>query len=213
MDRPDTFVKVDSITGADALAHLSCADAFNQRDNPLVLFTPALLFTRGGFDRDPVIEFDARFPAASSDMRPFAVDLARDHERFFSGFGIMPAPGRQRVVNWDKRIYAIDYRRQEECFEFLGGIAYSNPKAQWFANSFLHAVTIPDPTSKTGQVLEIHVVGIMSNKFVVYVDEQPNAPAVVRQLSTNKLHMLPRAVYRAGAMSGFNGVDPLDTKD
>jgi len=213
MDRFDKFVKVDAVTGADPLARLSCADAFSQRDNPLVLFTPALLFTLGGFDRDPVVEFDARFPAESRDLRPFSVDLARDHERFFAGFGVMPPPGRQRIVNWDKRIYAIDQRRQEECFEFMGGIAYSNPKTQWFANSFLHAVTIPDPTSKTGQTLEVHVVGVMSNRFVVYADEQINGPAVVRQVSVNKLHTLPRNIYRAGAMSGFNGTDPLDIQE
>lgn len=213
MDRPSTFVQVDEVTGADSLAPLSCADALSQRDNPLVLFTPALLFTRGGFDRDPVIEFDARFPAESSDLRPFSVDLAREHERFFHGFGVMPAPGRTRPVNWDKRIYAIDQRRQDECFEFLGGIAYSNPKAQWFANSFLHAVTVPDPTSKTGQILEVHVVGVISNKIVVYAETQLNAPAVVRQIDASKLQSLPRGIYRAGAMSGFNGKDPLDIRE
>lgn len=213
MDRPDTFVQVDAVTGADSVAPISCADAFSQRENPLVLFTPALLFTRGGFDRDPVIEFDARFPASSRDMRPFSVDLARDSERFFRGFGAMPAPGRPRVVNWDKRIYAIDQRRQEECFEFLGGIAYSDPKKQWFANSFLHTVTIPDPTSKTGQILDVHVVGVISNKIVVYVEPQLNAPAVVRQISADKLHSLPRSIYKAGAISGFNGKDPLDMRE
>lgn len=213
MARPSTFTQIDAVTNADTIASLSCADALNQRENPLVLFTAALLFTHGRFDRDPVVEFDARFPAESRDLRPFSVDLARDHERFFAGFGVMPAPGRSRPVNWDKRIYAIDRRRQEECFEFLGGIAYSDPKTHWFANSFLHKVIVPDPTSKTGQVLEVHVVGVMSNRFVIYVDEQIKGPAVVRQIDASKLQSLPRNIYRAGAMSGFNGTDPLDIRE
>lgn len=213
MGRPSTFVQVDEITGADSIAPLSCADVFNQRNNPLVLFTAALLFTRGGFDRDPVIEFDARFPADSPDLRPFFVDLARESERFFSGFGVMPPPRRQKPVNWDKRLYCIDQRRQEECFSFLGGIAYSNTNAQFFANSFLQPITIPDPTSPTGQVLDVHVVGLVSNKFVVYAEPQINAPAVVRQVSTTKPHLIPRSIYQAGLMSGFNGDDPLDMRE
>lgn len=213
MNRPNTFVQIDEITGADSIAPLSCSDALSQRDNPLVLFTAALLFTRGGFDRDPVVEFDARFPADSADLRPFFVDLARDHERFFSGFGVMPAPGRQKPINWDKRLYCIDQRRKDECFEFLGGIAYSNPSAQLFANSFLQSVTIPDPTSRTGQVLEVHVAGVMSNKFVVYAEPQINAPAVVRQVRTDQPHLIPHGIYQAGIMSGFNGKDPLDMRE
>jgi hypothetical protein len=213
MNRPNTFVQIDEITGADSIAPLSCADALNQRDNPLVLFTAALLFTRGGFDRDPVVEFDARFPADSDGLRPFFVDLAREHERFFSGFGVTPAPGRQKPINWDKRLYCIDQRRKDECFEFLGGIAYSNPAAQLFANSFLQAVTIPDPTSRTGQVLEVHVAGVMSNRFVVYAEPQINAPAIARQVSTDQPHLIPHSIYQAGIMSGFNGKDPLDMRE
>lgn len=213
MKRPDTFVKIDEVAGADSIAPLSCADAFNQRENPLVLFSAALLFTHGGFDRDPVIEFDARFPAESSDLRPFCIDLARSSERFFSGFGVLPAPGRQRAINWDKRLYCIDQRRKEECFEFFGGIAYSNPAAHLFASSFLHSVVVPDPTSRTRQVLEINVVGVMSNKFVVYAEAQLNAPAIARRVSTAQPHLIPTDIYKAGIMSGFNGKDPLDMRD
>lgn len=213
MKRPDTFVKIDEVTGADAIAPLSCADALNQRENPLALFTAALLFTHGGFDRDPVVEFDARFPADTQDLRPFFVDLARDHELFFSGFGVMPSPGRQRAVNWDKRLYCIDQRRKDECFEFLGGIAYSNPAVGLFASSFMQTVTVPDPTSRTGQTLEINVVGVMSNKFVVYAETQLNAPAIARRVSTAQPHLIPHSIYQAGIMSGFNGKDPLDMRE
>ncbi|NDD53100.1 hypothetical protein EBZ39_04335 [bacterium] len=213
MKRPDTFVQIDEVIGADSIAPLSCADAFSRREHPLVLFTGALLFTHGGFDRDPVIEFDARFPAESKDLRPFFVDLARDKERFFFGFGVMPAPNRPQAVNWDKRLYCIDHRRKEECFEFLGGIAYSNQHTHVFASSFMQTVLIPDPTSRTGQTLEVHVAGVMSNKFVVYVEPQFNGPAVARRVSTAHSHLIPPSIYKAGLMAGFNGKDPLDMRD
>jgi hypothetical protein len=213
MKRPDTFVKIDEVTGADAIARLSCADTFSQREHPFVLFTAAALFTRGGFDRDPVIEFDARFPAESKDLRPFFIDLTHPRECFFSGFGLSPPPGRQRAVNWDKRLYCIDHRRKDECFEFLGGIAYSNQNANLFASSFMQALLIPDPTSRTGQTLEVHVVGIMANKFVVYVEPQFNGPAVVRRVSTAQPHLIPPSIYKAGLMAGFNGKDPLEMRD
>jgi hypothetical protein len=213
MTRPETFTKVEPVSGAEQVAALSCADALHQRENPLVLFSAALLFTHGGFDRDPVAEFDARFPAESADLRPFYVDLARDGEYFFSGFGSMPAPGRQRVVNWDKRVYCIDQRRKDECFEFLGGIAYSNPKAKLFANSFLHPVSVPDPTSKIGQFLDITVVGVMSNSFVVYLEPQWNAPAIVRKVSTTQPGLIPHSIHAAGILGGFTGKDPLDMRD
>ena len=112
MKRPDTFTEVEAITSADAIQAISCSEALRRREKPLVLFTPALLFTHAGFDRDPVVEFDARFPAESRDLRPFCIDLKGD-DVFFRGLGVMPSPGRVTPVNWDKRIYGIDADRKE----------------------------------------------------------------------------------------------------
>jgi hypothetical protein len=72
---------------------------------------------------------------------------------------------------------------------------------------------VPDPTSKSGQFLDITVFGVMSNQFVVYLDPQLNAPAVVRKLSGAALNMMPRSIYAAGVTAGFDGKDPLDMRD
>lgn len=213
MDRPDTFTEVEVITGADSVPAVSLSDALQQRDNPVSLFTPALLFTHGGFDRDPVIEFDARFPAASADLRPFRVDLTRDSEFFFRGFGVMSAPGKQHAVNWDKRVYGISKTREDECFEFLGGIAFSNPKSSFFANTFSHAIAVPDPTSRTGQLIDITVFGVMSNAWVVYVEERFLKPAIVRVVSMKAATAIPAAIRKAGLLGGFTGEDPLTMRD
>jgi hypothetical protein len=213
MARPDTFREVDVISGADAVPTISFADALASRDDPVVLFTPALLFTHGGFDRDPVIEFDARFPAESSDLRPFCVDLTRDHEFFFRGFGSLPAPGHQRIVNWDKRVYGIPNSRKEECFSFLGGIAFSNPKTGVFANTFSNVVPVLDPTSRTGQFVDITVFGVMSNVAVVYVERRLRGPGIVRSVSMKAYNAIPKAIREAGLLGGFTGEDPLIMRD
>jgi hypothetical protein len=213
MDRPDSFTNVESIVGAENVPTLSIADALQQRESPVSLFTAALLFTRGGFDRDPVIEFDARFPAEQPDLRPFCIDVRKDHEFFFRGMGMMPAPGKSKPVCWDKRLYGIDATRAEECFSFLGGIAYSNPKVGLFAQSFNQPVFVRDPTSITPSFLSVTVFGVMSNRFVAFMAEHPGGTPVVRCVAATDQHLLPPSIQLAGLSSGFTGEDPLTMRD
>lgn len=212
MDRPDTFREIEIVSSADEIQTRSFSDTIQQREKPVVLFTPALLFTHGGFDRDPVIEFDARFPAEAKDDRPFCVDLTREREFFFRGFGNVPLPSRQKIVNWDKRVYGIVASRKDECFEFLGGIAFSNPKTGVFANTFKHNVTVPDPTSRINQLLDITVFGVMSNLFVVYVEERLRKPGIVRTVSIKAYNAIPATIREAGLLGGFTGEDPLNMR-
>lgn len=214
MTRPDSFREVSNITDADPVPTLSCSDVLRQRDRPVSLFTPALLFTHGGFDRDPVIEFDARYPAESPDLRPFGIDLRRDHEFFFNGLGVKPAPGRKTSVNWDKRLYAIDASREEECFGFLGGISFSNPKTGFFGNSFSYRVLIPDPTSsRASDILSVTIFGVYSNTFIALLLEQFNRPAIVKRVSTPADGSVPALLRGANIITGYDGKDPLDMRD
>jgi hypothetical protein len=174
---PKIFEAVDSVAGADDIAPLSCADALQSRHRKVALFTPALLITHGGFDRDPVIEFDARFPA-ERDLRPFCVDLRREHEFFFAGLGAVQLPNRSRLVNWDKRLYAIDAERKDECFEFIGGIAFSDPRRGFFAHTFAYDIQIPDPTSKKYDILTVTIFGVLANTFIALLRARLNKPAV-----------------------------------
>lgn len=213
MDRPDSFTNVEPIVGADNVPTLSVADALQRRDSPVSLFTAALLFTHGGFDRDPVIEFDARFPAEQPDLRPFCIDLRKDHEFFFRGLGVMSAPGKTKPVAWDKRLYGIDTRRAEECFSFLGGIAYSNPKIGLFAQSFVQPVFVRDPTSIAPAFLSVTVFGVMSNRVVTFMEEHPGGTPIVRRVAANQPHLIPASIQLAGLSSGFTGEDPLTMRD
>jgi len=180
--RPETFREMLAITGADDIPRLSCSEALRGSGRKLKLFTPALLITHGGFDRDPVIEFDVRVPNDDKEQRPFAVDLTRGDEKFFFGLGVTTLPGSRQPINWDKRIYAIDERRAEICFAFIGGIAFSDPKTGLFANVMSYDINIEDPTSKTGERLDVKIFGIMANKFTAFLQENPFGAPIARSI-------------------------------
>lgn len=172
MKRPDTFQEVDVITSADEIRQLSCSEALRNTGRKLRLFTPALLVTHGGFDRDPVQEFDARY-GLNDQHRPFFIQLKNDRERFFDGLGSVALPGRP-AVNWDQRLYAVDEEHHADCFDFIGGIAFSDPRRGFFASVMSYDLLIPDPTSRQQEFLSVRVFGVLANTFVAYL--QDSAP-------------------------------------
>ena len=213
MDRPKQFKQVEEISNADAIARRSLSDVLHSREQPLALFTPALLITHGGFDRDPVREFDARFPAPNRDLRPFCTELQRDHEVFFSGLGVSPVPGMVRPVAWDKRLYCIDQSRAEECFGFIGGIAFSDPRNGFFANVFSYDLQIPDPTSFSAQFLSVKVFGVIANTFVAMLEGRLNKPPKARRISMPSAQAAAQFVNSHGVQTIFTGEDPLHMRE
>jgi len=214
MYRPESFREVDAITNADSIVTRSCADVLRGFDKKISLFTPAILVTHGGFDRDPVTEFDARFSTESYDSRPFCIDLKSDtNEFFFRGLGICPPPGYTVPVNWDKRIYGIEKDREEECFAFLSGIAFSDPKNGFFASVFAYDIAIPDPTSWFQETLSVRVFGVISNKFITMLDARINGPAVLRQIPVPSATAAMGFLQKNGILSTFTEIDPLDMRE
>lgn len=211
MDRPRSFQEADVITNADAIRQMSCAEALRQRDSSLRLFTPALLVTHGGFDRDPVQEFDARCPLPW-DKRPFCVQLRRDNEQFFEGLGVKSIREPRFCVNWDQRLYAIDEKHTEDCFGFLGGIAWSDPKTGVFASTMSYDLVIPDPTSRTGELLTVKVFGVLSNKFVAYLHERPGSRPVARRVPFDGT-VFPDYLPRTNLLGIAPKEDPLSMRD
>ena len=203
MKRTEEFRQLDPVTGIDEIQRISCADVLRQRQRPVALFTAALLFTHGKFDRDPVLEFDARYPAANPDMRPFCVELKRDHEFFFKGLGICPAPGTTQPVNWDKRLYAIDQSRTMDCFAFIGGIAFSNPETGFFGNAFSYDLLVPDPTSTKNDTLVVRSFGVMTSQFSAFLEYRQGKQPRVRTMPT------PEFERRFNPQTVYDGTDPL----
>lgn len=213
MERPDTFCQAEEVSSADAIAPLSCADVIAQRSPPLVLFTPALLVTHGRFDRDPVIEFDARFPAPSRDTRPFYTELTRGAEFFFSGLGVAALRDQPRPVNWDKRLYCVDATRAEECFAFIGGIAFSDPKTGFFGNTFFYNLRIPDPTSRQNQTLDVTVFGVATNSALIFLTERINLPPQVVVLPVKSGAEAAQFLRGRGIVTSLDDTDPLNMRD
>lgn len=201
-----------AITGADDIPRLSCSEALRGSGRKLKLFTPALLVTHGGFDRDPVIEFDVRVPNDEKEQRPFAVDLTRGDEKFFVGLGVTTLPGSRQSINWDKRIYAIDERRAEICFAFIGGIAFSDPKTGMFANVMSYDINIEDPTSRTGERLDVKIFGILANKFTAFLQENPLGPPVARSIRVTGT-ALPTNLPSKNFFGHRPGDDPLSMRE
>lgn len=211
MERPSSFREVDAVTNADVIRQLSCAEALRQRGRPLRLFTPALLVTHGGFDRDPVQEFDARYDLPA-DKRPFCVQLRRDNERFFEGLGTKPAQDARFPVAWDQRLYAIDDEFAEDCFGFLGGIAWSDPRTGMFASTMSYDLDIQDPTSRAGDRLTVKVFGVLANKFVAYLHERPGQSPIARRVPFDG-NALPAALPRTNLIGFAPTDDPLSMRD
>ena len=211
MDRPGSFQEAAVITNADAIPQMSCSEALRQRNSPLRLFTPALLVTHGGFDRDPVQEFDSRCPLPW-DQRPFCVQLRRDNERFFDGLGVKSIRDPRFRVNWDQRIYAIDEKNIEDCFGFLGGIAWSDPKTGVFASTMSYDLVIPDPTSRTGETLTVKVFGVLSNKFVAYLHERPGERPLARRVPFDGT-AFPNYLPQTNLLGIAPKEDPLSMRD
>lgn len=211
MERPPSFREAVVISNADQVRQLSCAEALRQRNQSLRLFTPALLVTHGGFDRDPVQEFDARFQLPA-DKRPFCVQLRRDSERFFDGLGIKPIANPRFTVNWDQRLYAVDESSAEDCFGFLGGISWSDPKTGVFASTMSYDLEIPDPTSRVDERLLVKVFGVLSNKFIAYLHERPGQLPIARRIPFSG-SQLPSYLPRSNLLGFALPDDPLSMRE
>lgn len=181
---------------------VSCSGALSRIPGGVLLFTPALLVTHAGFDRDPVQEFDSLFPAEKKDERPFIVDLVNPTEVFFTGLGVRITPDIKKPINWDRRLYAIAKSREAECNAFFGGIYWLDRVTNFHASSFKYTITIPDPTSKRNPIetIDVNVFGVTSNKFVAYIEEQIRGPARARRVSAS---VFPPYLISKGVISGF----------
>lgn len=211
MKRPATFQQVDEVTDAASIRALSCSEALRSRGVNFCLFTPALLFTHGGFDRDPVIEFDARY-GLPADKRPFCVQLRKDNEQFFSGLGLAAVGHARTPVNWNQRLYAIDEEYSADCFGFIGGITWSDPKTNLFASVMSYDLTIPDPTSSRNEFLTVKVFGVLANTFIAYLHERPGRRPVARRIPFSG-GMLPAAIPRTNLLGAAANEDPLQMRE
>jgi hypothetical protein len=212
MRRPEAFREVESVSDAYSVPTLGLADVLQQRPDDFFLFTPALLLTHSDFDRDPVVEFAVRMPA-EKDLMPFCIDLHRDNDFFFTGLGEKRLPGKQKVVNWDRRIYCVPAARKDDCVAFIGGIIFSNPRTGLFGSSFYYDMQISDPTSQGKRELQLGVFGVRTNKRISFLLPRISGPAVATSVAADKLFLCPPRVIEACALATQIPTDPLSMRD
>lgn len=212
MTRPDTFTEVEAVSDDIVIPRLSVGAALKDMKHEVRLFTPALLITHGRFDRDPVKEFDARFPPEKTTARPFVIDLQRENEFFFRGLGVVSLNAAARPINWDKRLYGIDASRADECFEFLGGIAFSDPKTNYYASVFSYDLRVQDPTSKISMPLTVKVFCVLANSFIAYFANDYVAPRAVKRATTKEFNISNFAAADSLLVNQVTD-DPLKMRD
>jgi hypothetical protein len=165
--------QVDAVTDQAPVRRLSCIEALRERRGDVVCFTPAILVTRGRMPSDPAQEFIARF-SAPADKQPFCVELPPGPNRFFRGLGMSTIDN--KLVDWDRRLYAIAAARADLCFSFLGGIGIH--AGDFYASSVAYQIDIPDPTSPivgAGTSIPVHVFGVLIADKIAYLAPDGNS--------------------------------------
>ena len=182
-------IRVDTVKDGILPQRLSVSDVLQNAEKEFALFTPALLFTHGGFDRDPIVEF-ASYYSESFTVRPAYIDLYNDTEFFFRGLGVSAAPKTNVPVNWDKRLYAIPVSAADDCFAFLGGICWANPQTGFFARTFSYMLDIPDPIATRPELLSVRVFGVTTRTRIVFINGETVPPSVNVIHTTSPENML-----------------------
>lgn len=172
--------RVENINSQTQVKQLSCLEALKERRGDVRCFTPALLITHAYLPVDPAQDFIDRFPAAAN-LQPFCVELPENAPPFFSG--IRPTVLNGRLVDWNRRIYAIAAERAKLCFDFLAGIGVSGGDS-FFASSVMYEMKLPDPLSRSTirDTIDLTAFGVFSNNQITYLSPQFNAPPRVRTI-------------------------------
>lgn len=172
--------QIEAIKDHAPIKRLSCLEAMRERRGEVVCFTPALLITHGGLQLDPAQDFIAR-TSAPSDLQPFCVELPPKAPGFFSGLPISTLNG--KVIDWNRRLYAVPTSVASLCLQFLGGIGISGPN-NYFASSVAYTLDIPDPLALDPYTkIPVHIFGVLCVGKITYLAPAGLAPPYVDVIS------------------------------
>jgi hypothetical protein len=141
------------------------------------LFSHGLLFTHGGWDRDPLSDYLAEW---SPEFAPFVIDLP---SRVFFGMECRDERGRHRT-EWCYKLLAIRHEGWEELFAFMSLVGAVHRDSGYLAKLLAQVVPVPDALKLERKAFsldvcpqtEVVVFGIDSNKRAVYVEPAKNPP-------------------------------------
>ena len=142
------------------------------------LFTHGLLFTHGGWDRDPINDYLLEY---NPEFAPLVIDLP---ERPFSGMVCKDENGNRRS-EWCYKLLAIKNEGWDELFAFMSLVGAIQRDAGYLARLLAQVLPIPDVLVLTRQpgllqvqcpLVEVTIFGIDSNKRAVYMEPTTYSP-------------------------------------
>jgi len=151
------------------------------------LFSHGLLFTHGGWDRDPISDYLVEW---SPEHVPFVIDLP---SRVFFGMECKDENGRHRP-EWCYKLLAVRHEGWEELFAFMSLVGAIQRDTGYLAKLLAQVVPVPDVLALEKRsnlpsvcpVVEVVVFGIDSNKRAVFCE-----PAKVLPLDKPKIKIVP----------------------
>lgn len=141
------------------------------------LFSHGLLFTHGGWDRDPLSDYLAEW---NPEFAPFVIDLP---SRVFSGMTCKDERGHRRA-EWCYKLLAIRHEGWEGLFAFMSLVGAVQRDSGYLAKLLAQVVLVPDVLKLERKAFsldvcpqtEVVVFGIDSNKRAVYIEPAKNPP-------------------------------------
>jgi len=151
------------------------------------LFSHGLLFTHGGWDRDPISDYLAEW---GPEYSPFVIELPR---RAFLGMECKDERGRHRP-DWCYKLLAICHEGWEELFAFMSLVGAIQRDSGYMARLLAQVIHVPDILALEKKAdlpaayptVEAVIFGIDSNKRAVFCE-----PAKVPPLDKPKVKLVP----------------------
>lgn len=155
----------------------SQAESLSTLANEYKLFTHGLLFTHGGWDRDPISDWLVEW---QPEYAPVVIDLP---SRFLLGMECRDERRRLRS-EWCYKLLAIRQEGWDELFAFLSLVGAINRDAGYAARLLAQEVPIPDVVALERKavlptvcpLVSVVVFGVDSNKRAVYVEPAKSPP-------------------------------------
>jgi hypothetical protein len=160
-----------------------CQLKFSQADTLAViaaeykLFTHGLMFTHGGWDRDPLNDYVVEW---NPEFAPLVLDL---HRRVFFGMGCKDENGRRRS-EWCYKLLAIRHEGWKELFAYMSMVGAIQRDTGYLAKLLAQVIPVPDVLALERKstmptvcpTVDVVVFGVDSNKRAVYVEPAKQPP-------------------------------------
>lgn len=140
------------------------------------LFTHGLLFTHGGWDRDPISDYLVEW---GPEFAPLVIDMP---SRVIHGMECKDERGRQRA-DWCYKLLAVRHEGWDELFAFMSTVGAIHRDSGYLAKLLAQVVPVPDilaisrlTSISACPMVDVVIFGIDGNRRAVYVEPARSPP-------------------------------------